>query len=150
MSTLTRKAWGDLTQHRARTLLTAFTLCIAIASLGFLAVPSLLNAAMDRQVQQSHLYDVAVPTRILNLTPAQLSALGRLPGITAVSADLGYVTMAASAAGTQNVQIAGGDLASATVDTVPLLSGRLPGRARCWPTRPTAGPLTTPSASARR
>ena len=79
MSTLTRKAWGDLTQHRARTLLTAFTLCIAIASLGFLAVPSLLNAAMDRQVQQSHLYDVAVPTRILNLTPAQLSALGRLP-----------------------------------------------------------------------
>jgi putative ABC transport system permease protein len=128
MSTLTRKAWGDLTQHRARTLLTAFTLCIAIASLGFLAVPSLLNAAMDRQVQQSHLYDVAVPTRILNLTPAQLSALGRLPGITAVSADLGYVTTAASAAGTQNVQIAGGDLASATVDTVPLLSGRLPGR----------------------
>ena len=128
MSTLNRKAWGDLTQHRARTLLAAFTLCIAIASLGFLAVPSLLNAAMDRQVQQSHLYDVGMPTRILNLTPAQLSALGRLPGITAVSADLGYVTTAASAAGTQNVQIAGGDLASATVDTVPLLSGRLPGR----------------------
>jgi putative ABC transport system permease protein len=128
VSTLTRKAWGDLTRHRARTLLTAFTLCIAIASLGFLAVPSLLNAAMDRQVQQSHLYDVALPTRILNLTPAQLSALGRLPGITAVSADLGYVTTATSAAGTQNVQIAGGDLASAPVDTVPLLSGRLPGR----------------------
>jgi putative ABC transport system permease protein len=128
VSTLTRKAWGDLTRHRARTLLTAFTLCIAIASLGFLAVPSLLNAAMERQVQQSHLYDVALPTRILDLTPAQLSALGRLPGITAVSADLGYDTTAASAAGTQNVQIAGGDLASAPVDTVPLLSGRLPGR----------------------
>jgi len=126
VSTLTRKAWGDLTQHRARTLLTAFTLCIAIASLGFLAVPSLLNAAMDRQVQQSHLYDVALPTRILNLTPAELSALGRLPGITAVSADLGYVTKATSAAGTQNVDIAGGDLASAAVDTVPLLTGRLP------------------------
>jgi putative ABC transport system permease protein len=126
VSTLTRKAWGDLTQHRARTLLTAFTLCIAIASLGFLAVPSLLNAAMYRQVQQSHLYDVALPTRILNLTPAQLSALGRLPGITAVSADLGYVTKATSAAGTQNVDIAGGDLASAAVDTVPLLTGRLP------------------------
>jgi putative ABC transport system permease protein len=126
MSTLTRKAWGDLTRHRARTLLAAFTLCIAIASLGFLAVPSLLNAAMDRQVQQSHLYDVGLSTRILDLTPAQLSALGRLPGITAVSADLGYGTTATSAAGTQTVQIAGGDLAAATVDTVPLLTGRLP------------------------
>ena len=126
MSTLTRKAWRDLTRHRARTLLTAFTLCIAIASLGFLAVPSLLNAAMERQVQQSHLYDVGLPTRILNLTPAQLSALGRLPGVAAVSADLSYVTTATSAAGSQNVQFAGGDLASATVDTVPLLTGRLP------------------------
>jgi len=126
VSTLTRKAWGDLTRHRARTLLAAFTLCIATATLGFVAVPSLLNAAMSRQVQQSHLYDVAVPTRILDLTPAQLGALGRLPGITAVSADLGYVTTAASAAGSQNVQIAGGALAGAPVDTVPLLTGRLP------------------------
>ena len=126
MSTLTRKAWGDLTRHRARTLLAAFTLCIAIASLGFLAVLSLLNATMERQVQQSHLYDVVLPTRILDLTPAQLSALGRLPGITAVSSDLGYQTIATSAAGRQNVQIVGAALASAAVDTVPLLTGRLP------------------------
>ena len=50
MSTLNRKARGDLTRHRARTLLTVCTLAIAIASLGFLAVPGLLNAAMNRQV----------------------------------------------------------------------------------------------------
>ena len=84
MSTLNRKAWGDLTRHRSRTLLAVFTLCIATASLGFFAVPSLLNAAMNRQIQQSHLFDVGVPTRILALTPAELSALGHLPGITAV------------------------------------------------------------------
>ena len=30
MSTLNRKAWGDLTRHRARTLLAVFTLSIAI------------------------------------------------------------------------------------------------------------------------
>jgi putative ABC transport system permease protein len=127
MSTLDRKAWGDLTRHRARTLLTVFTLSIAIASLGFLAVPSLLNATMNRQVRDSHLYDVAMSTRDLNLTPAQLGALGHLPGVAAVSPVHGYTTKATSAAGTQNVGIFGGDLASAPVNTVPLISGRLPG-----------------------
>lgn len=126
MNTLSRKAWADLTAHRARTLLTAFTLSLAIASLGFLAVPGLLNAAMNRQVQQSHLYDVGISTSVIQLNPAQLKELGRLPGVAAVSPVLGYVTRATSAAGTQNVAIAGGDLASASVNTVPLMSGRLP------------------------
>ncbi len=126
MSTLSRKAWGDLTRRRTRTLLAVLTLGIAIASLGFLAVPSLLNAAMNRQVTDSHLYDVGVSTSTLDLTAAELAALGHLPGVAAVSPVHGYVTSATSAAGTQNVGIFGGDLASATVNTVPLLSGRLP------------------------
>jgi putative ABC transport system permease protein len=127
MSTLNRKAWADLTRHRARTLLAVLTLSIAIASLGFLAVPSLLNAAMNRQVTESHLYDVGISTSVLDLTPAQLGALGHLPGVAAVNPDLGYLTTAATPGGTQNVEIAGGDLASAPVNTVPLLSGRMPG-----------------------
>ena len=76
MSTLNRKAWGDLTRHRARTLLAVFTLSIAIASLGFLAVPSLLNAAMNRQIAGSHLYDVGISTSTLDLSPAQLARAG--------------------------------------------------------------------------
>ena len=127
MNTLNRKAWGDLTRHRTRTLLTSFTLCIATASLGFVAVPSLLNAAMERQVAESHLYDVALSTRILNLSAAQLSGLGHLPGIVAVSSGLAYVTTATSVAGTQNAEIIGTRLAAAPVDTVPLLTGRMPG-----------------------
>ena len=127
MTTLDRKAWGDLTRHRARTLLAVGTLCIAIASLGFLAVPGLLNAAMNGQVQQGRLNEVAISTRVLGLTPAQLGALGRLPGVAAVGADLGYVTTTASKGGTQNIVIDGGGLASAPVNTVLLMSGRLPG-----------------------
>ena len=127
MNTLNRKAWGDLTRHRARTLLTACSLSLAIASLGFLSVPSLLNAAMNRQVAESHLNDVGIFTNVINLTPAQLSAVGHLPGVAAVSPVLGYTAKATSAAGTQNVSIAGGDLASASVNTVPLMTGRLPG-----------------------
>jgi putative ABC transport system permease protein len=127
VSTLTRKAWGDLTRHRARTLLAVFTLCVAIASVGVLAVPSLLNTAMNRQVQASHLDDVELSTRTLDLSPAQLSALGRLPGVAAVAAGLGYVTVATTSSGTRNVELLGGELASSPVDTVPLLTGRMPG-----------------------
>ena len=127
MNTLNRKSWGDLARHRTRTLLAAGTLAIAIASLGFLAVPGLLNAAMNRQVQQGRLNEVAISTRVTGLTPAQLGALGRLPGVAAVSADLSYVTTTTTAGGTQNIVIDGGGLASATVNTVLLMSGRLPG-----------------------
>jgi putative ABC transport system permease protein len=126
VSTLTRKAWGDLTRHRTRTLLAVFTLCIAIASVGFLAVPALLDAAMNRQVQQSHLDDVELSTRTLDLSPAQLSALGHLPGVAAVATGLGYVTEATTSSGTRNVELLGGELASSPVDTVPLLTGRMP------------------------
>jgi len=126
VNTLDRKAWGDLTRHRARSLLAVGTLAIAIASLGFLAVPGLLNAAMNRQVQQGRLNEVAISTRVIDLAPAQLGALGRLPGVAAVSADLGYVTTTASDGGTQNIAIVGGGLVSAPVNTVLLMSGRLP------------------------
>ncbi|MCW2905935.1 MAG: transporter permease [Actinomycetia bacterium] len=127
MSTLNRKAWGDLTRHRPRTLLAVCTLSIAIASLGFLAVPALLNAAMNRQIAGSHLYDVGIFTSTLDLSPAQLGALGRLPGVAAVSPAVGYATTAASAAGPQDVELAGTALASAPVNTVALFTGQMPG-----------------------
>ncbi len=127
MTTLTRKAWGDLTRHRSRTMLAAFTLCIATATLGFVAVPGLLAAAMNRQVADSHLNDVGISTDTLDLTPSELSAIRHLPGVAAMSPVLAYKTTATSAAGRQTVEIAGGDMSSDPVNTVPLMSGRLPG-----------------------
>jgi putative ABC transport system permease protein len=127
VSTLNRKAWGDLTRHRARTLLAVGTLSIAIASLGFLAVPLLLNSAMNRQIAGSHLQDVGISTSTLDLSAAQLRALGRLPGVAAVSPAVGYATTATSASGPQDVDLAGTALASAPVNTVALFTGRMPG-----------------------
>ena len=150
MSTLNRKAWGDLTQHRARTLLAVFTLCIAIASLGFLAVPILLNAAMSRQIAASHLYDVGMATRILNLTPAQLRALGHLPGVAAVSPVLAYATKATSAPAPEHRDRRHRRWRLPRSIPSRCSPAGCPGRARSWPTRPTAGPLTTPSPMAAR
>jgi len=157
VNTLNQKSWGDLARHRTRTLLAAGTLAIAIASLGFLAVPGLLNAAMNRQVQQGRLNEVAISTRVTGLTPAQLGALGRLPGVAAVSADLNYVTTITTTGGTQNIVIDGGGLASATVNTLLLMSGRLPGPGEALAdvadgkaagyTVPADGTLSVPAAS---
>ncbi len=103
------------------------TLSIAIASLGFLAVPGLLNAAMNRQIAGSHLYDVGISTSTLDLNPAQLRALGHLPDVAAVSPAVGYTTTMTSASGPQDVDLAGTALASAPVNTVALFTGRMPG-----------------------
>ena len=127
MSTLNRKAWGDLIRHWARTLLALFTMSIAIASLGFLAVPSLLNAAMNGQIAASHLYDVGIQTSTLDLSPAQLRALGHLPGVAAASPAVGYATTVTLAGGPQDVELAGTALASAPVNTVALVTGAMPG-----------------------
>jgi putative ABC transport system permease protein len=126
VSTLNRKAWGDLTRHRARTLLTVFTLGLAIASLSFIALPNLMDAAMDRQVQASRLYDIAMSTRDLDLTADQLRALGRLPDVAAVDASIVYATRMTVGRRTQDVEILGLDLPDQPVDDVTLLGGRLP------------------------
>jgi putative ABC transport system permease protein len=126
VSALNRKAWGDLRRHRARSLLTMFTLSLAVASLATLAVPGLEDRAMDRQIQADRLYDVAVATRDLTLTPAQLGALGRLPGVAAADAAVRYPTQVTVGGRRQPATIWGLDLAWQPVDAIRLLTGRLP------------------------
>ena len=126
MSALNRKAWGDLARRRARTLLTMCTLGLALASLATLAVPGLMDAAMAREVQAARLYDVAVATRDLVLSPAQLDALRHLRGVAAVDASVEYPTQVTVGSRRQDAVIWGLDLASQPVDAVDLVAGRLP------------------------
>ncbi len=126
MSALNRKAWRDLTRHRARTLLTIGTLGLAIASLATLAVPGLMNNAMDREVESARLYDIAMATRDLVLTPDQLAALGHQRNVTAFDAGVMYPTQLTVGSRRQDAVIWGLDLASQPVDAVQLTAGRLP------------------------
>jgi len=126
VSALGRKAWGDLVRHRARTVATMLTLGLAVASLATLAVPGLMARSMAREVAADRLYDVAAGTRDLMLTPAQLHALGHLPGVAAVGADVEYPTQVAAGGRRQAATIWGMDLAAQPVDTVRLVAGRLP------------------------
>ncbi len=91
---LTRKSWTDLSRRPARTVLTALTLALAVASFGILAIPSLMNRAMTAEVAQARLYDLQIPVSDVTLSAAQLSTLARLPDVTAVTARSVFATRA--------------------------------------------------------
>jgi len=89
---LARKSWTDLSRRPARAVLTIFTLALAVASFGILALPSLTNRAVNAEVTKARLYDVSVPVDDVILSPAQLAKLSALPNVTAVSARATFTT----------------------------------------------------------
>lgn len=127
MSALSRKAWGDLRRHPGKNLLIVFTLGLAIGSFAVVAVPDLLNTTMQNEVDQAHLYDVAVATRDLNLSSQELGALSHLPNVAAFDPTVEYSTVADAAGNVrQSVVMWGVDLAHQPVDAVHVTDGQPP------------------------
>ena len=79
-----RKSVTDLTRRRARTSFTVATLALAVASISFLAIPTLIDRAMQEEVGRVRLADATVTMRPLELTDAQLADLSSLPNVAAV------------------------------------------------------------------
>jgi len=84
MSAIVRKSVTDLTRRKARAFFTILTLALAVASVGILAVPQLMQQSMEREVAAHRLPDLTVSMKPLQLSAAELAALGRLPNVTAV------------------------------------------------------------------
>jgi len=128
VSALSRKVRGDLRRHPGKSLLVVGTLALAIASFAIVAVPGLLNAAMQSQVRQARLFDVAVATRDLDLSSQQLAALGHLPNVAAFEPAVDYSAVAASAStgSSQNAVLWGVNVGHQTVDVFDITGGRLP------------------------
>jgi putative ABC transport system permease protein len=78
-----RKSVTDLTRRKARAVFAVLTLAIAVASVGIFAAPSLMNTAMQKEVQTNKLPDLTLSTKPLAVTPPQFAALARLPNVTA-------------------------------------------------------------------
>ena len=126
-STLLRKSVTDLTRRKARTFFAVLTLAIAVASVGIFAIPSLMNKAMQHEVQTNRLPDLTLSMKPLHLTPAQLAALGRLPNVIAADGRSYFQTRVWI--GERRVKaaiIAAPDYGHQKVDVVSLVSGRLP------------------------
>ena len=76
-----KKSVTDLTRRKARAVFAVLTLAIAVASVGIFAAPSLMNQAMQKEVQANKLPDLALSIKPLNVTPVQLATLGHLPNV---------------------------------------------------------------------
>ncbi len=126
MSAVGRKAAGDLARHKVRAVLTVLTLTLALSSLAIAAIPGLMDGVMVQQVKAARLYDIAVTTRDLALSRAQLHALGHLRNVAAFAASVELPAQVTADGQRQDATIWGLDFASQPVDAVQLLTGTAP------------------------
>ena len=81
-----RTSLRDLTGRPARTVLSVLTLAIAVASVSFLAIPTLIDRAMQDEVAAGRLADVTVSMPPIELSDDDLADLAALPDVAAVEA----------------------------------------------------------------
>jgi putative ABC transport system permease protein len=127
-STLVKKSITDLTRRKARAVFAVLTLAIAVASVGIFAAPSLMDKAMQDEVQASRLADLTLQTKPLVVTPGQLEALRALPNVTGVQALSVVQTRVWVGERRQKAIVVGvPDYARQQVDRVTITSGTPPG-----------------------
>jgi putative ABC transport system permease protein len=123
-----RKSVTDLSRRRARTVFTVATLALAVASISFLAIPTLIDRAMQEEVRAGRLADATVSMRPLELTEGQLADLSSLPNVAAVEPSM-RVDARVLVGGRRAPALVIGvrDFARQRVDLVRLDSGAFPG-----------------------
>jgi putative ABC transport system permease protein len=128
LSASLRKSVTDLSRRRARTAFTVATLALAVASISFLAIPTLIDHAMQREVRAGRLADATVAMRPLELTDAQLADLSSLPNVAALEASMRvHARVLVGQRRAPALVIGVRDFARQEVDLVRLDSGTFPG-----------------------
>ena len=123
-----RKSVTDLTRRRARTVFAVATLALAVASIAFFAIPTLIDRSMQEEVRAGRLADVTVRMRPLALTAADLAALAALPNVAAVEPRSSVDTRVLVGERRAPALVIGvRDFARQRVDVVRVESGTTPG-----------------------
>lgn len=122
-----RKSITDLTRRKTRAAFTILTLAIAVASVGILAVPSLMEQTMDREIAATKLADLTVTMRPVALDGEVLGDIAALPNVEAVQAKSIFSTRVYVGARRQKALIIGvPDYGAQGADVVRVTSGRAP------------------------
>jgi putative ABC transport system permease protein len=126
-SAAVQKSVKEVSRRRARMLFTVATLALAVASFGFLAVPTLIDRSMQEEVRDGRLAHLTVGMRPLPLTDAQLAALAALPNVEALEARSTVDTRVLVGERRAPAQVIGvRDFGAQQVDVVRVESGSLP------------------------
>jgi len=122
------KSVRDLTGRRARAAFAVATLALAVASISFLAIPTLIDRAMQDEVRDGRLADVTLALRPVELTDDQIAALATLPGVAGVEATSSIDARVLIGERRAPARVIGvRDFATQEVDVVRIESGSLPG-----------------------
>jgi putative ABC transport system permease protein len=128
-SAVVRKSLTDLTRRRARALFTVLTLALAVASVGVLAVPALMERAMDREVAANRVPDVTVSMAPLLLDEEHLARLASLPNVEAVEPRTVFATRVFVGERRDSAVLVGvDDFSRQRADVVTVDSGSSPSR----------------------
>jgi putative ABC transport system permease protein len=123
-----RKSTTDLTRRRARTVLSVLTLALAVASISFFAIPTLIDRGMQREVRDGQLADLRLAMRPVDLTDEQLATLAALPNVAAVEPRAGFDIRVLVGERRAPARVVGvRDFAHQGVDVVRVESGAFPG-----------------------
>ena len=123
-----RKSTTDLTRRRARTILSVLTLALAVASISFFAIPTLIDRAMQQEVREGRLADLRLAMRPVELTDDQLAALAALPNVAAVEPRAGFDVRVLVGERRAPARVVGvRDFSRQGVDVVRVESGEFPG-----------------------
>lgn len=123
-----RKSTTDLTRRRARTFLSVLTLALAVASISFFAIPTLIDRAMQQEVREGRLADLRLAMRPVELTDDQLAALAALPNVAAVEPRAGFDVRVLVGERRAPARVVGvRDFSRQGVDVVRVESGVFPG-----------------------
>lgn len=127
LTAATRKSVAELTSRPVRTVLSVLTLAIAVASVSFLAIPALIDDAMQDEVRAGRLADVTVSVRPVELDDDDLAALAALPNVAAVDARASVDVRVLVGERRAPARVIGvRDFDDQRVDLVRVESGRLP------------------------
>ncbi len=123
------KSVRDLTGRRARAAFAVATLALAVASISFLAIPTLIDRAMQDEVRDGRLADVTLALRPVELSDDQLAAIASLPNVAGVEATSSIdVRVLIGERRAPALVIGVRDFPAQAVDVVRVESGTLPGR----------------------
>jgi putative ABC transport system permease protein len=128
LSASAHKSVRDLTGRRARATFAVVTLALAVASISFLAIPTLIDGAMQDEVREGQLAEVTIGLRPVELSGDQLgdlAALSNVAGVEATSSIDVRVLVGERRAPARVIGVR--DFGAQEVDVVRVESGSLPG-----------------------
>ncbi len=127
VSTLTKKAWNDLSRRKARTIFTIITVALAVGSLGLLFVSPMMDRVMVSEVEEGRLHNIRYTLASADLNESEIAAFDAIDNVKGAEAYTIFITKVVSGERACKAVLVGVDSFSGQkADRIYVLSGKAP------------------------